>query len=293
MNSPFAYRSSIIFVLLINILIEVKKLIPLLTLFLIIIISVSIAAPHRHGNLGGTTDTKISRPGVYRGYDTVQYSGFKYTSCYIHTRDSVLLATDIYLPKKLEKGKKIPAILYLTRYVRSIQAKFPFNLLIDPIAGSNDIKEIEFFTSYGYAVVIVDVRGTGASLGERRMEFSPEEVADGNDIVNWIAAQSWCDGNIGTTGVSYLATTAEMLLANKNPHVKACIPRSGIWDLYKSVVFPGGISQGPFIDIWGKTTKSLDNNDFKPFSKQAGLIIGIHPVHGLSLIHISEPTRPY
>ena len=255
-----------------------KKLIPLLTLFLII--GVSIAAPHRHGNLGGVTDTKISRPGVYRGYDTVQYSGFKYTSCYIRTRDSVLLATDIYLPKKLEKGKKIPAILYLTRYVRSIQAKFPFNLLIDPIAGSNDIKEIEFFTSYGYAVVIVDVRGTGASLGERRMEFSPEEVADGNDIVNWIVAQPWCDGNIGTTGVSYLATTAEMLLANKNPHVKACIPRSGIWDLYKSVVFPGGISQGPFIDIWGKTTKSLDNNDFKPFSKQAGLIIGIHPVHG-------------
>lgn len=257
-----------------------KKYFGLSLLLLIISITTSATAPHKQGNIGGTTDSKISRPGIYRGYDTVQYNGFKYTSCYIRTRDSILLAADVYLPKKLEKGKKIPAILYLTRYVRSIQAKFPFNLLIDPVPGSSDVKEIEFFTSYGYAVVIVDVRGTGASLGERRMEFSPNEVADGNDIINWTVAQPWCDGKIGTTGVSYLATTAEMLLANRNPHVKACIPRSGIWDLYKSVVFPGGICQGPFIDIWGRSIKALDNNDFRPFSKQAGLITGIHPVAG-------------
>ncbi|CAK9254263.1 unnamed protein product [Sphagnum jensenii] len=83
---------------------------------------------------------------------------------------------------------------------------------MDPIFGSNDGHEIEYFTAHGYACVIVDVRGTGASLGDRKMEFSPEEVADGNEIVNWIAAQKWSDGNIGTTGVSYLGTTAEMLL---------------------------------------------------------------------------------
>lgn len=248
-----------------------------LSIFLLICF-ISLALAHKSYNT--VTTTRISRPGFYRGYDSAQYKGFKYSSYYIPMRDSVLIAADVYLPKKLEKGKKIPAILYLTRYVRSVQAKSPLNLLMDPIPGSNDIREIEFFTSYGYAVVIVDVRGTGASLGKRRMEFSPEEVADGNDIVNWIVAQPWCDGKIGTTGVSYLATTSEMLLANKNPHVKACIPRSGIWDLYQSVVFPGGISQGPFIDIWGKTTQALDNNNFKPFTKQAGLIIGIHTVHG-------------
>jgi putative CocE/NonD family hydrolase len=251
----------------------------LFSVFLFVFLSVTFCqAKHKPTE---TTTTKISRPGFYRGYDSVQYHGFKYSNCYVRMRDSVLIATDIFLPKKLEKGKKVPTILYLTRYVRSIQAKIPFNLFIDPIVkGGADIKDIDFYTSYGYAVVVVDVRGTGASKGERKMEFSPDELADGNEIVNWIVAQPWSDQNIGTTGVSYLGTTAEMLLANKNPHVKACIPISGIFDLYKSVIFPGGICQGPFIDVWGKTTRALDNNDFKPFTKLASVITGIHPVKG-------------
>ena len=257
---------------------QVKNRLSLSILFSLLFIVAAIASPHHR--LPNAYAEKVSRPGFYKGYSTAEYNGFKYTSCYVPMHDSVRLAVDIFLPKKLEKGKKVPTILYLTRYVRSIQAKFPFNLLLDPIGGSNDMKEIEFFTSYGYACVIVDVRGTGASLGDRKMEFSPEEVADGNEIVNWIAAQTWSDGKVGTTGVSYLGTTAEMLLANQNPHVKACIPRSGIFDLYKSVVFPGGVCQGPFIDIWGQTTKWLDLNDFAPFSKQAKFITGIHPVKG-------------
>lgn len=248
----------------------------LLFLFIIHVAQARPGRPHKPDILAA----KVSRPGFYKGYDPAQYKGFKYSSYYVPMRDSVLLAVDVFLPKKLEKGKKIPTILYLTRYVRSIHAKFPFSLIMDPILGSNDVHEIEYFTDHGYACVIVDVRGTGASLGERRMEFSPDEVADGNDIIKWIISRPWSDSNIGTTGVSYLGTTAEMLLANMNPHVKACIPRSGIFDLYKSVIFPGGVCQGPFIDIWGQTTKALDKNDFRPFTKQSGLITGVHYVKG-------------
>src|SRR5579862_5508710 len=76
---------------------------------------------------------QISQPGVYQGYSFQQYKGYSYSSHYIVTRDSVFLAADIYLPKHLKKGKKVPTILYLTRYVRSIQAKSPFNLLKDPL----------------------------------------------------------------------------------------------------------------------------------------------------------------
>ncbi len=232
---------------------------------------------------GGTTGTglpKISQPGVYQGYSVQQYKGFSYTSHYIAMPDSVLIAADIYLPKHLEKGKKVPTILYLTRYVRSIRAKSPFNLIKDPIFGDIPEEEIKFFTSYGYACIIVDVRGTGASTGERKMEFSREEVADGNDIVNWIVTQPWSDGQVGSTGVSYVGTTAELLLANKNPHVKACIPRCNIFDLYNDMVFPGGVCQGPFIKVWGATTKFLDDNNFKPFTSQYKLVLGIHPVEG-------------
>ena len=228
----------------------------------------------------GGKETQISKPGVYKGYTTKDYKGYQYHSLYIPMRDSVLLAVDVFLPKHLQPGKKVPSILYLTRYVRSIEAKPPFNLLMDPVLAAVSEKEVKYFTSYGYACVIVDVRGTGASLGPRRMEFSPEEIADGKDIVDWIIAQPWSDKNVGTTGVSYLGTTAEMLLANKHPNVKACIPRSAIFDLYDDMIFPGGVCAGPFVDVWGSTTKALDNNDFTPFGKLGKLVRGIHPVQG-------------
>src|ERR1700722_18989291 len=79
------------------------------------------------------TVVPVSRPGVYQGYSSPQYKGFTYHSYYISMRDSILLAIDVFLPKKLEPGKKIPAILYLDRYVRSVEAKWPFNLIEDPV----------------------------------------------------------------------------------------------------------------------------------------------------------------
>ena len=224
--------------------------------------------------------TPISRPGVYQGYSSPQYKGFTYHSYYVPMRDSILLAVDVYLPKKLEANKKIPAIVYLDRYTRSLQAKWPFSMLADPILTSVSKEEVGYFTSYGYAMVVVDVRGTGASEGKRRMEFSPEEVLDGRDIVDWIIAQAWSDKSVGTTGISYLGTTAEMLLANQHPAVKACIPRSAIFDLYNNVAFPGGVRQGPFLDMWGQTTRALDNNDFHIFGKRGKLVKGVHPVQG-------------
>lgn len=224
---------------------------------------------------------KISRVGEYRGYSTKEYKGFDYHSTYITMPDGVQLAADIFLPKKLKSGTKVPTILYLTRYVRSLKAKKPYSLLKDPVLTLVSDKEVNYFTSFGYAIIVVDVRGTGASTGKRTMEFSPREVADGSNVVDWIVAQPWSNGKVGTTGISYLGTTAELLLVNQNPAVKACIPRSNIFDLYGHIMFPGGVRQGPFVQIWGKTTGALDHNDFSPFGKKARkLVWGIHPVDG-------------
>jgi putative CocE/NonD family hydrolase len=228
-----------------------------------------------------STVEKVSSFGLYEGYSIPEYKGFDYTSLYLTMRDSVMLATDIFLPKKLEEGKKIPTIVYLNRYVRSLKAKFPFSILKHPVLTVVSEEEIKFFTSHGYACVIVDTRGSGASTGIREMEFSKEEVKDGAEVVDWIISQPWSSGNVGSTGISYLGTTAELLLVNKHPNVKACIPRSNIFDLYNHIMFPGGVRQGCFVDIWGFTTRSLDNNDFAPFGKQAkNLISSINPVMG-------------
>ena len=58
------------------------------------------------GKLKKSTVEKVSSFGVYEGYSVPEYKGFDYTSLYLTMRDSVMLATDIFLPKKLEEGKK-------------------------------------------------------------------------------------------------------------------------------------------------------------------------------------------
>ena len=60
----------------------------------------------------------------------------------------------------------------------------------------------------GYAVVVVDVRGTGASFGTRDCFRSPKERDDFHEIADWIVAQPWSDGVIGSTGISYLGAAS-------------------------------------------------------------------------------------
>ncbi len=246
--------------------------------FLLILVS---AIAGRAGNGKTESTKKVSKLGEYHGFSEASYKGYAYTSFYLEMRDGVKLAVDLFLPKKLEDDKQIPTVLYLTRYVRTLKAKWPFNWLKNPIFGQISESEVKFFTSYGYAVVLVDVRATGASFGTRSMEFSPEEVKDGGEIVDWIIAQDWSNKRVGSTGVSYLGTTAEMLLVNQHPAVKACIPRSNIFDLYNDIVFPGGVAHTRFVEVWRKTTYALDNNELGYISKQAGrLVKSPHPVDG-------------
>jgi len=65
--------------------------------------------------------------------------------------------------------------------------------------------------------VIANVRGTGKSEGPF-LNRGPREVEDTCEIINWIAGQPWCDGNIGMFGVSYFAIT-QLQVAALNPRI--------------------------------------------------------------------------
>lgn len=208
-------------------------------------------------------------------------AAFDYYSKYVAMRDSVRLAVDVFLPKKLEAGKKIPTVVYFVRYVRSFRLKAFWRGLKNPVLASVSEEEVKFFNSHGYAVAIVDLRGTGASFGHRDMEFSPDEVTDMGEVLDWIVKEPWSDGKTATTGVSYTGTTAELALITKHPSLKACVPRSNIFDLYSDIVFPGGIRQSPFVKVWKLTTNSLDHNQMDAFGKKAATFVkGPSPVTG-------------
>jgi len=116
---------------------------------------------------------------------------------------------------------------------------------------------VEFVTR-GYAYVIVDVRGSGASFGTRRAELGPREVRDGSEVVDWIVRQPWSDGRVGATGVSYVGTTAELLLVNQHPAVKAIVPQFSLFDAYPDIVFPGGVQHTWFLKIWAQVVSAMD-----------------------------------
>ncbi len=97
-------------------------------------------------------------------------------------RDGITLAADFVRPA----GRPAPAVVLRTPYGRS---------------GERQSARAEAFARRGYAYVLVDVRGRGDSDGS----FVPyrNDGPDGADVIDWVAAQDWCDGQVATHGGSY------------------------------------------------------------------------------------------
>jgi len=202
--------------------------------------------------------TKKSEFRRYKNYSGPVYDGFTTQSLYITMRDGVKLALDLLLPKDLPAEEKIPALLIQTRYWRAEE----FRLGLGWLERFFEPKALAFFVNHGYALVNLDVRGTGASFGTRRHEWDTEEIKDNTDIVEWIVAQPWSNGKVGGYGTSYSGNAAELLTSVGHPAVKAAIPRFGEFDSYLDIAFPGGIYLAGFLDKWSDASLDLDANRF-------------------------------
>ena len=60
-----------------------------------------------------------------------------------------------------------------------------------------------YFAGHGYAVLRVDIRGSGESGGLLPDEYLPQEQRDALEVLEWIAAQPWCTGDVGMFGISW------------------------------------------------------------------------------------------
>jgi putative CocE/NonD family hydrolase len=141
--------------------------------------------------------------------------------------------------------------------------------------------DIKYFVEHGYAYVLLDVRGSGASFGSRAQEWSPDEVRDGAEVVDWIIRQPWSSGKVGATGVSYNGVSAELLLVNKHPAVKAVAPCDSLFDTYADMIEPGGVYYKSINELWGPYTTAIDLNQFgekylNSFERQ--VFRGVRPV---------------
>ncbi len=212
-----------------------------------------------------------------------RYKGHTSHSTYVPMRDGVRLAVDVHLPKGLAPDSRIPALLSQTRYWRDMELRIPFKWFLkveDLDPHTRGFKPL--FTGHGYALVMVDVRGTGASYGSQSHPWPDESIEDAREIVDWIVGQPWSNGRVGAYGISYLGTTAELTGLIHHPAVKAIVPQFNHPDPYRDIGMPGGLFNQRFIGAWSQMNEDLDRNQVPgvlPWLARA-LVKGVMPVNG-------------
>jgi len=208
------------------------------------------------------------------------YRGLERTSRYLNMRDGVKIAIDVYLPGNLPGGERLPTIIHQTRYFRRTDYRWPFGWLMQ--RRNLGFQGLRRMVANGYAYVKVDARGSGASFGSRWMEWTPDEVQDGAEVVDWIVDQPWSNGVVGATGVSYDGTTSEMLLINQHPAVKAAAIRFSLFDVYADIVNPGGVRNETFLKTWSDGNDALDRNELAAFAREHTGLLGGLAVKGVA-----------
>ncbi len=101
----------------------------------------------------------------------------------------------------------------------------------------------------GYALVRVDSRGSGKSLGLSEPS-SYQEAVDTYDAIEYVAKQPWSNGNVGCLGISYHANFQWRVAGLQPPSLKAIMPWEGRADQYRDQAYHGGIFASGFLVSW-------------------------------------------
>jgi uncharacterized protein len=170
---------------------------------------------------------------------------------YLYTRDGTSLALDVRLPGPASDGP-YPTLVEYSGYGYA-----------DPAGPESGISQL--LNLLGYAVVDVNMRGTGCSGGAFDY-FEPLQGLDGYDVVETVARQPWVLHNrVGMAGVSYGGISQLFVGATRPPHLAAITPLSVI-DNTATTLYPGGYLNTGFAVQWAEDRV----HDAKPASPTQG-----------------------
>ena len=152
---------------------------------------------------------------------------------------------DLFTKVKVEKNVAIPMRdgikLYANIYKPYVEDRYPVILIRMPYGKDEPYCIMpaygKYFARKGYICVVQDVRGKYASEGK----FEPfvNEAADGYDTLDWVAEQTWCDGNIGMAGESYYGYTQWAVACLDHPNLKCIAPDETSADIYGTWIYHG------------------------------------------------------
>ncbi len=149
----------------------------------------------------------------------------------MHARLTVEVLDHVFIP--MRDGTELCARLTKPKK----PGRYPGVLIRTPYGRFAD----EHYATHGYAVCCVDARGTGASSGEYDYYNIRAGRYDGHDLVEWLAAQEFCTGAVGTCGGSALGAYQLLTAATRPPHLRAMAVDVAMLDFYDDQWYPGGV----------------------------------------------------
>ena len=158
--------------------------------------------------------------------------------------DGIRLAADIHVPKGGRPGERFPVLLEYLPY-RKTEAR------------DRSHRFYSYFVRRGYVVARVDIRGTGNSEGRLiEYEYSEQEHADGEAVIDWLAKQPFSNGNVGMFGISWGGFNSIHMAMRNPPALKAIIAVDATDDLYQDDVhYIDGMMH---VDSW-EMSQDLEN----------------------------------
>ena len=150
-------------------------------------------------------------------------------------RDGIRLATEVYLPA--HSSHALPVLLERTPYGKDAETRRERTAAHPAPLRRGEVAVL--FAREGYAVVVQDCRGRFDSEGQFTKYLG--EAHDGADTMAWIVAQPWCNGSVGTYGLSYAAHTQTALASQRPAGLKAMfLECGGFANAYRGGIRHGG-----------------------------------------------------
>ena len=138
-------------------------------------------------------------------------------NCWIELSDGIRLAATLWLPAAASESAPVPAVLEIIPYRKR------------DATATRDFQSHSYLAANGFAGCRVDMRGAGDSEG---LFDARQTYADIREILEWLAAQPWCDGNLGMMGLSWGGINSIMAADRHAPGLKAIMVSSFSTDRY-------------------------------------------------------------
>ncbi len=158
--------------------------------------------------------------------------------------DGVRLAARLWLPDQVAPDP-VPAIVEIIPYRKADMVR------------ARDERNHPYFAAHGYACLRVDMRGSGDSEGRMKDMYGDHELADTRHVIEWIAAQPWCDGKVGMFGTSWGGTASLQANMDAPEPLKAVIAVCATHDRFEDDIhYMGGCLQTDTFE-WGATLPAI------------------------------------